>query len=141
MGFLVVCEAGVGVGEHWVPVDNQPWPGAWPGPGVLGEVVNNGCRNQLLQKMGLLSAPPLSAHPILMLFLLVCYSCHPRVAQGIIPGPHLYKQSQSCVSQSFDSKHTGRTLRQALGEWALRGRACFGVEQPCPSPATAGCPS
>lgn len=71
---MVGCEAGVGVGEHWVPVDNQPWPGAWPGPGVLGEVVNNGCRNQLLQKMGLLSAPPLSAHSILMLFLLVCYS-------------------------------------------------------------------
>lgn len=44
---------------------------------------------QLLQKMGLLPAPPLSAHPILMLFLLLL---HPRVAQGIIPGPHLYKQ-------------------------------------------------
>lgn len=30
---------------------------------------------QLLQKMGLLSAAPLSAHPISVLFLQVCYSC------------------------------------------------------------------
>lgn len=59
------------------------------GTGVLGGVVNNGCRDPALQKRGLLSAPPLSAHPILMLFLLLL---HPRVAQGIIPGPHLFKQ-------------------------------------------------
>lgn len=68
-GFMVVCEAGVGFGEHWVPVVISH------GHRSLGEVVNNGCRDPALQKMGPLSAPPLSAQPILMLFLLDCYTC------------------------------------------------------------------
>lgn len=73
---MVLCEAGVGVGEHRVPLVSQLWAqehgqalGPWERWFIMAAEI------QLLQKMGLLPAPPPSAHPIVVLFLLVCHSC------------------------------------------------------------------
>lgn len=62
MGVMVVCEAGLVLGSTGCLWSWERW-------------LVRAAEIQLLQKIGLLSAPPLSVHPILMLFLLVCYSC------------------------------------------------------------------
>lgn len=96
MGFLVVCEAGISVGEHWVPVIGQPWAQEY------GQALESWERwlimpaeIQFLQKINFLFAAPLCTtrfNAVSAGLLLL----HPRVAQGIIPEPHLYKQ-MNCV--------------------------------------------
>lgn len=124
---MVVCVAGSVLGALGACGQSAAGTGAWPGPGVLESWLIMAAEIQLLLKMDLLPAPPLTEHPILVLFPLFA-----TLASTCCPGHHSWTSSvqtdEWCVSQSFDSKHMGRILVQ--GEWALRGRARFGWSSP-----------